>query len=106
MIDEWLMNDSDYWRWMNQIIHEIYWRLFIRFIEDEWIRLLKMNDEDDWWKLSIKFTDDYSQDLLKMNDSYCWRWMMILKIIHKIYWRLFIRFIEDEWFIRFIEDYS
>jgi hypothetical protein len=48
------MNDSNYWRWMIQII------------EDEWFWLLKVNDKD------------YPQDLLKMNESNYWRWMILI----------------------------
>jgi hypothetical protein len=54
------MNDEDNWRWMS-----------IRFIEDEWWRLLRTNNKN------------YPWDLLKMNDSDNWRWM--------------IQIIEDEW---------
>jgi hypothetical protein len=47
------MNDWDYWRWTIKIIVGEW----SRFIEDEWWRLLKMNDSN------------YPQDLLKMNDE-------------------------------------
>jgi hypothetical protein len=98
--DEWLkllkmndqellkINDSNYWRWMikiiHEIIHKIYWRWMIQVIEDEWL------------KLSIRFIDDEWFKLLKMNDSNYWRWM--IQIIEDEWLRLSIRFIEDEWF--------
>jgi len=62
-------NDSDYpWdllKWMIQIIHKIYWRWKI---PDYWWWMMKIID-DEWLKFSIRFIGDEWFKLLKMNDA-------------------------------------
>jgi hypothetical protein len=68
---------------MIKIIEDDRLWLSIRFIEDEWFRLLKMNDSDYWrWMIQIFHIEDEWFWLLKMNDSNYWRWM--IKIFHKM----------------------
>jgi len=42
----WMIQIVDDWWWMIQIVDDEWLRLSARFIENEWIWLLKMNDEN------------------------------------------------------------
>jgi len=97
------MYDSNYWRWMNKIIVDAWlrfivdeWlRFFMRFIEDEWFKLLQMND----WDLLKMCDSDYCGWMIKIFHEISWRWMII--VIVDEWSRFSMKFIEDEWF-RFI----
>jgi hypothetical protein len=66
---------------MIQIIEDEWLKLYIRFIEGEWFRLLKVNEEDFWRCV---------EDVLKM----CWRCVEdVWRCVEDVWFRLSMRFI-------------